>query len=644
MEKLKPILEWIEGIPPKTRGLYRTGTIYLVLIWIIVVPRGFPLREALLGHPGSDLAKHYWNLWWFRQMVQDHQFPFKTVYLNFPNGLYLYPIEPINGIFTVALGGVFGLVLLTNLLSIACLVFAALAMYALIRHLTNREGAAFSAGLIFGLSSYVLWTVHLGVGELQHIGWVPLSLLWLIKTRENPSYKRAVWTAVLFIVTTLACWYYGMFLYLLSGLYMVSHPLATEGGRREHLHLWGRYATVFLLSMALVYPIIHVFNKTYSDEPPMEEGFFQWLDQQDAAKSHDGIQGRIDFLVIVSGHENGYDPAMHNPYQAGGAYLGPWIVVLAIIGFFMRPREGAMWLVAALVSALFGAGSVLVWNGNEFPMGSAEAPKMLPFYFVNLFLEHRGQPMNFPMRFMAVLTIASTVLVGFFLAWLQDYLKEQRRTKRIATLLTAMAFLVILLQFKWRGDIRIPYAEHPIPDQPVAERLKQEKGEHGVVELPFIYSDDRGSRDQILLMQVIHGKPTASLPIDRLSHYHGGYRLSVKDTSLARLVNATDLPSSNKVADEELIADMAWMRHKGFHWLIIDTEDQPVPLGEYTHGRLQRLLGPPLERNTDRALYRIQQFGPPPSVPGPGGGQPPPLPPPAQEPAPAPEAPPAPEA
>lgn len=614
-QKLTQLLELLKRIPPTWRGIIRATSIYTVVIWLVCVPRGFPLRAALLGHPHSDLAKHYWNLWWFRQMLADGDFPFQTLYLNFPGGLSLYPIEPINQVIAALVGGILGLALTANLLSLACLIFAATAMYALVRQLTEREGAAVAAGLMYALSAYCLWTVHLGVGELQHMGWMPLALLWLIKTREKPGYRRALFTAGLYVVTTLACWYYGFFLFMISGLYVVTHPLApreglADGEKPSHKHLWGRYAVVLVLSLAVVYPVVHLFNKTYSNEPPPEEGLIPWVMHRRVGEPHDTLTGRIDFKVLLRGHEEGFDPAMHDPYEAGGAYLGTYFAIMALLGMILKPKQGVVWLLAAVVGAVLGAGSCVVWDGKEAQWGSGPSPPLLPFYFANLVLEHRGQPMNFPVRYMAVLTLGTTVLVGYFLAWLQDFLKQQRRTKRIAAVLTALTVLVTFIEFKRHGDIRIPFAEHPIPAQPLAERLAQEDGVHGVIELPGSYSDDRRARDEILLMQAVHGKPTASLPIDRISHYVGGERLHLKSGSVARLfVAGSGTPEF--VPDEDLMADLQWMYDKGFRWIIVDIRAQSEDGGERIAATLNRLLGAPLKREDRRLLYRLVDYGDP---------------------------------
>ncbi len=608
MDRFRALAERLRRIPPAWRGILRAVAVYTPAIWLACVPRGFPLRHSLLGHPHSDLAKHYWNLWWVRQMVADGDVPFRTIYLNFPTGLRLYPIEPVNQLASLLLGGVLGLPLLANLLAIGCLVFAATAMYALVRHLTRREGAAIAAGLIYALSSYSVWTVHLGIGELQHMGWVPLSLLWLFKTREDPSWRTALITAALYVVTTLACWYYGFFLYILSALIVVTHPLAKEGGRREHLRLWGRYAAVLLLSLAFVYPIVHLFNRTYRDEPPPEEPLVSWVRHRVVGEPHDTLTGRIDFKVLLRGHPDGYDPAMHDPYTAGGAYLGTYVAIMALLGMVLRPRGGAVWLLAALVGAVLGAGSALVWDGVELQWGSGPHPPLLPFYFINLVLEHRGQPMNFPVRWMAVLTLAATLLAGYFLAWLQDFLGQQRRTRRVAGPLTAAVALLVFIQYKNHGDVRIPFAEHPLPEQPLAERLAREQGMHGVVEIPYTYTDDRRARDAILLMQVVHGKPTASLPIDRISHYVGGERLRLPSSSLARLFVTSATAAPGFVAEEDVAADLQWLFDRGIHWMIIDTGAMTPRGQERTVAVLTGLLGVPLARDEARLLYRLSDL------------------------------------
>ena len=65
--------------------------------------------------PKADGMKHLWTLWWMRASVWREEFPFSTQLVNWPEGMDLYPIEPLNGLVSIATPFL-SIILLSNLL------------------------------------------------------------------------------------------------------------------------------------------------------------------------------------------------------------------------------------------------------------------------------------------------------------------------------------------------------------------------------------------------------------------------------------------------------------------------------------------------------------------------------------------------
>ena len=88
----------------------------LVLSIVLTWPMAARPGAAALGSQSGDGMKHLWTLWWMRSSVWDGGvFPFHTLRVNFPVGMDLYPIEPLNGLVAVALPWL-DVVTLSNLL------------------------------------------------------------------------------------------------------------------------------------------------------------------------------------------------------------------------------------------------------------------------------------------------------------------------------------------------------------------------------------------------------------------------------------------------------------------------------------------------------------------------------------------------
>ena len=60
-----------------------------------------PAAQAL-GSPKADGMKHPWTLWWMRASVWRGGVPVQLAAGEPPEGMDLYPIEPLNGVVSIA--------------------------------------------------------------------------------------------------------------------------------------------------------------------------------------------------------------------------------------------------------------------------------------------------------------------------------------------------------------------------------------------------------------------------------------------------------------------------------------------------------------------------------------------------------------
>ena len=76
------------------------AAVLAVLFTWPLLPRFF---EQAIGRDDTDTPKHLWTLWWMRQELLDGTPGYSTRWLNFPDGMLLHPIEPLNGLFAALL-------------------------------------------------------------------------------------------------------------------------------------------------------------------------------------------------------------------------------------------------------------------------------------------------------------------------------------------------------------------------------------------------------------------------------------------------------------------------------------------------------------------------------------------------------------
>jgi hypothetical protein len=97
----------------------------------------------------------------------------------------------------------------SNFAILCSFVLAAVAMYALVLHLTRSRAAAALAALHYAFSAYAF--AHIPHIQLLMTFGPPLAMLRLHKFVEAPTIRTSVWLGVAVALQALACGYYGMY-------------------------------------------------------------------------------------------------------------------------------------------------------------------------------------------------------------------------------------------------------------------------------------------------------------------------------------------------------------------------------------------------------------------------------------------------
>ncbi len=223
----------VRSVLRKPGPLVLLYTFYLFLATGCFLPALDRIGTGLIGKPGSDVLRNVWGFWWFKAMLLERfRFPAFTTYLNFPRGMTILVIDPLNCFLSIPLQVVFGLPTAYNLFLIAVVAFNAFAAFLFARHVSGSAPAGIVAGAIYGFAPYVLSGTIAGNSEVVNVGWIPLFFLFFHRalTRARP---RDGWLAGLFLVcTTATSWYYGYIASVFSALYLVGF-LVIRGVRRQ---------------------------------------------------------------------------------------------------------------------------------------------------------------------------------------------------------------------------------------------------------------------------------------------------------------------------------------------------------------------------------------------------------------------------
>jgi hypothetical protein len=176
--------------------------------------------------------------------------------------------------------------------------------------------------------------------------------------------------------------------------------------------LWVGWAVAATLSLLIVLPTVKVFAGSYgagASRPDMS--FFAWMSTALPTSSYP-----VDSLQLAQLFRPDLTPAtdlsQHFEAYLGGRYLGPAALVLAVVGLAAAPRRAAPWAAIATTGVLLALGNALWWNDKLL-----DPVVVLPLAVINKALAWVAEPLNFPVRYLAITSTAFAVLGGLASRW-----------------------------------------------------------------------------------------------------------------------------------------------------------------------------------------------------------------------------------
>ncbi len=484
------------------RWLFPLQSLLLALALTWPAPARF-WTEAL-GSVEGDGVKHLWNLWWMRAEAFGGVPGMRSALVNFPTGLELWPIEPLNGI--LSLGIPLAPVPLSNFLAIFHLFLLGLTAGWLGRVVSERPLGGFVAGALAQGSAFAAFTLHVGVGELRQTWWIPLGLACLVRARTTLAPKWFLALALSLAGATLSCFYHGFFLATAVSLY----ALAT-------LRPWPRllvgYAGAALLSLLIVVPVIRGFSANYApSEQRGADSFGQWMTMRYELETFRGAA--LDPVEMLTPRDAATVDRQTSSYT-GGRYLG-WIpLLLAAIGVAAAPRKAVPWLIVGAGGLLLSLGTVLWWDGALVAATSGRV--VLPLATLNRALAWVAEPMNFPARFIVVPTLAIAVLGALASRWPWILLVVPVGLVEVAwgDLVPYPRSTITLPRVTPAAGAVVP--EDAVADLTVFTRAAASAGDK--VGQSWLSRVDPESRTRGIAAQLVLDRAFSTVPIERVDHW-----------------------------------------------------------------------------------------------------------------------------
>jgi hypothetical protein len=483
---------------------------YLVLTMALTYPAILHLGTRFLCD-GFDCYQNVWNMWWLKTALLDlHTNPSHTTYLHHPSGitLLLQTFNPFNGLISLPLQAVFSLRTVYNLIVLFSFVASGLGMYYLARYLVGSRPAAFVAGVVYTFSPYHF--AH-GLGHLQLIAmeWLPVYILFIIKTFDEGGYRNATLAGLFLILTSLCDWYY-LFYGLMLSLFLFLARARWLLKDRKRLAAIGVAMVAYLVPMS----------------PILGPLFYVGLTQEFSGAHDPGVWSADLTSFFVPNAISTYGEITRPVWETwtgsmteNANYLGYVVLALAVIAL-IRVRSARFWGMSALI---FG---VLMLGPHPHLLGEIYTSVPLPYQLL-----HRYVPLfelsGMPTRFDILVKLCLAVMVAYALA---ERLQRSTRSARVKVAGVGLVTLAIAIEY-----LAIPFTTVQLEVPPFYAELARDSDVYGVVDIPL--------RPETLYFATVHEKPIVGGYVSRPTVPAMSYL--AETPIISTLVNDAPLPAAS---------------------------------------------------------------------------------------------------
>ncbi len=428
---------------------------YVVVACVVTHPLPWNLGTYLPGVKG-DAPVILWAMDHFWSRLGEGKSPFITERILVPRGANMMYSTPVPVLAFFAFPFLGNLLLYGGLLTLACLVGAAVAMARLVRALTEDDRASALAGLIYAFSPTMLSLVATGrLPQMSCVALMPLAVLALVRFSETGAGRSlAIISVVLWVLALTQVYSMASLLVLLVVMGLVLAPRMLVPRRVGAVGVAvGANLLVAWVMLTWVLPV--------SDISDVVSGGFGFTST--------GVVNLQDLFLpsarnpLLGGlHERVYD--LRNG-DIPSYFLGWGVLVLGVVGVLRGWRDPRVlaFLLGGMAVVSVAAGSVIRFGAHD-----VLGPGQMPFEWLTS-IPFLGL-LDTPRRLIVAATIPVAALAGIGLAGLV------RWTGR-GWLILAAAVLLVAVEY---GQIGGPASAVPVPE--IYERLAARPGTRTVYE------------------------------------------------------------------------------------------------------------------------------------------------------------------
>ncbi|MFN8444253.1 MAG: interleukin-like EMT inducer domain-containing protein [Caldilineaceae bacterium] len=537
-------------------GLY--GLFALLLTW--------PLIAQFTTHvpgDGIDDPALAWNLWWIKARLIEQLNPdiFHCDWMFFPIQINLafYTLTPLNGLLSIPLQTVSGLILANNLLLLSSFVLSGLGTYLLAHqelrqiyrsHFVTSDLGSVSpsrvrpgvsvtlspchpiilssifAGFIYAFASSKLFYASLGQFNIASSQWIPFCVLYLLRlgraTTRRAQWRYAALAALFFLFQAWAELTYASFLAIFIALWFVWQMVRRWMGRRSQPS--SRSSLISFLAALLLFGAIVLIGLS----PILAAMLPDLRTEGDFFTSGGGFEDLFSadlagYLLPTRLHPLLGEWIRTLPFQNGKGqqiYIGYAVLLLVGYGLWRLWRRRwepqaslsgfpLFWSLNSFIFFLLTLGPHLRWMGQDLPIpGPFALVSHLPFFSGN----------RYPSRYAVMLMLCVAILAAIGMVELlnrsvrSDVAPTEKRNGWVASFSSLLlAGFIALLFLAEHLSIPLPLSDFRVPA--IYERIANTPGDFTLLELPTGWRNgarEIGKRDILFMMQewyqTVHGK------------------------------------------------------------------------------------------------------------------------------------------
>jgi len=608
--------------------------VYLILALILTYPLALRPHTHVPGD-GIDDPALVWNLWWIKSALVDRQVnPFDCDWMFYPIGINLafYTLTILNGLLSVPLQGVMGLISSSNVVLASSFVLGSYGTFLLAEHVRSdligdrdrgsdqlqygRQAwqsilPSVLAGAVYGFSSSKLFYASLGQFNIASSQWIPFAALYMLRLGRGRNCRDAMLAALFLILQAYAELTFASFLVLLLGLWvlyrLVGLSLEALKERRDSTRTRDDWSSVWRLvrDVAIVGAVFAL-----AIAPFLVNMLPDLLSQGDLLTRGGGFEDvfsadLLGYFVPTTHHPLIGDAVAMLPFEKDKGqhiFLGYAVMVLSVLGAWRSRRSGVLrfWSVAALAFFALTLGPTLRIAGLDTGIRG-------PFLLVSRLPLFEGN--RYPSRYsvMLVLSCAMLASVGsrYLAGWIERRLARTggivgRGRKRWVALVMSGLMLIILLEHL---SVPLPLTDLRTPSE--YEGIDAEDGDLTVLDLPLGWRNGArvlGQQDEKIMFvqwyQTSHGQRilggnTSRNPEFKFQYFAGAPVIS----SIIALENGRSLPQEVIDQDSHVAAEVLGflgVRYVSVHEPPVSQElleyvEAVLPLHDVVRGPTMRL-------------------------------------------------------